>query len=350
MTSPSRCRALAGLALLAWAALACAPSGAPTTGAGANGAAAAPAVSVPPATVEPAPETIRIAYSSTTLAFASIFVARDRGYYAQYGLEAELVQMTPQVAQAGMMNGDVQFGMAFGSQVRGAARGIPIRVVEESVTAPLLFLVARTEVRGIPDLRGRVIAVSSIGGNNNQTGTMLVRKYGVDPHSAQYVAGGDSPKLLELLRPGQADAALLSPPFPYVAQREGFQLLANSLEEIELAFTGLGTSLDILARRPDLVRRTIRAEIQALRHMHAEREDTIRLFVDRYDMEPEPAAQAYDMIIGAHTTDGSVSRTGVENLLAVEQEEGGVPEGVRFEDVVELGPLAEVQRGLGLAP
>jgi ABC-type nitrate/sulfonate/bicarbonate transport system substrate-binding protein len=176
-----------------------------------------------------------------------------------------------------------------------------------------------------------------------------MRKHGVDPQIAQYVAGGDSPKLLELLRMGQADAALLSPPYPYIAQREGFQLLANSLEEIELAFTGLGTSLDILARRPDLVRRTIRAEIQALRHMHAERDDTIRLFQDRFAMEPELAAQAYDMIIGAHTHDGSVSRAGVENLLAVEQEEGGVPEGVRFEDVVALEPLAEVQRALGLA-
>ncbi len=353
-------RGMVLLACLALVVLACAPGAAPPSSAGtareppaAAGSSAPPAASVPlpqPPTSPPAPEAIRIAYSTTSLSFVSLFVAQDRGYYRQNGLEAELVQATPQVAQAGMMNGDVTFGMAFGSQVRGAARGLPIRVVEESVTAPLLSLVARPEITSIADLQGRVIAVTSVGGNNHQTGTLLLRKHGVDPGSLQYVAAGDSPKQMELLRLGQADAALVSPPWPYVARREGLNVLANALDEIELAFTGLGTSLDTLARRPDVVRRTIRTEIQALRHIHAEREDTIRVFVDRFAMEPELAAQAYDMIVGAHTTDGAISRAGVENLLAIEQEEGAIPEQVRFEDVAELGPLTEVQRAMGLAP
>jgi NitT/TauT family transport system substrate-binding protein len=351
-------RGTVSLACLALVTLACAPPAATPSAAGAGRPpaaaeppAASPTVSGASVSAGPPPsESIRIAYSTTSLSFVSLFVAQDRGYYQQNGLETELVQATPQVAQAGMVNGDITFGMAFGSQVRSAARGLPVRVVEESVTAPLLSMVARPEIQTIGDLRGRVIAVTTVGGNNSQTTTLLLRKHGVDPQSLQYVAAGDSPKQMELLRQGQADAALVSPPWPYIGRREGMNVLANALDEIELAFTGLGTSLDTLARRPELVRRTIRAEIQALRHMRAEREDTLRVFVDRFAMEPELAAQAYDMIIGAHTTDGAISRAGVENLLAIEKEEGAIPEHVGFDDVAELGPLTEVQRAMGLAP
>ena len=145
-------------------------------------------------------------------------------------------------------------------------------------------------------------------------------------------------------------ASLITPPYPYVARREGFNVVAGAPEEIDLPFTGLSASLDTIARRPDVVRRAIRAEIETLQHMHADRADTIRVMETRFAMDPELAAQAYDLAISAYTRDGSVSRECVDILLALEREEGEVPEGVRFEDVVDLRPLQDVQRAMGLAP
>src|SRR5579884_2921600 len=268
---------------------------------------------------------------------------------ARQGLDAELVQAAATVSIAGMVNGDVDFSMSLGSLARAAAKGLPVRVLEESGTAPQLYLVARPEIRSLADLRGKVLSPISMGGTNSQTATLLLRKHGVDPQSVQLLAGGDAPRQLEMLRQGQIDAALISPPYPLVAQREGYPLLANAQEEIALAFTGITASLDTLAQRGDLVRRTIRAEIEALQYLHADREGTIRLMEQRFNSEPDLAAAAYDQIIGAFTTDGTVSREGVDNVMALDKEEGEIPDSAQFEDVVDLRPLQDVQRAMGLA-
>ncbi|HZS03051.1 MAG TPA: ABC transporter substrate-binding protein [Chloroflexota bacterium] len=326
-----------------------AASESPADGPAAPTAAGASTASAPTSAPPRAPDRIRMSYSATSFAFLSMFAAQDQGFYARNGLDAELVQAAATVSIAGMVNGDVDFSMSLGSFARAAAKGLPVRVLEESGTAPQLYLVARPELRSMADLRGRVLSPISMGGTNSQTATLLLRKHGVDPQSVQLLAGGDAPRQLEMLRQGQIDAALISPPYPLIAQREGYTLLANAQQEIALAFTGVVASLDTLAQRGDLVRRTIRAEIEALQYLHGDREGTIRLMEQRFSAEPELAAAAYDQIIGAFTTDGSVSREGVEQVMALDKEEGEIPESAQFEDVVDLRPLQDVQRAMGLA-
>jgi NitT/TauT family transport system substrate-binding protein len=317
-------------------------------GAASGGQSTPPAVATPANTTPPAPERIRMSYSATSFAFLSMFAAQDQGFYARQGLDVELLQAAATVSIAGMVNGDVDFSMSLGSLARAAAKGLPVRVLEESGTAPQLYLIAQPEIRTMGELRGRVLSPVSMGGTNSQTATLLLRKHGVDPQSVQYLAGGDAPRQLEMLRQRQIDAALISPPFPLIAQREGYNLLANAQEEIALAFTGVTASLDTIAQRGDLVRRTIRAEIEALQYLHADRAGTIHLMEQRFAAEPELAAAAYDQIIGAFTTDGSVSREGVDNVMALDKEEGEIPESAQFEDVVDPRPLQDVQRAMRL--
>ncbi|HEY6365385.1 MAG TPA: hypothetical protein VI585_11410, partial [Candidatus Binatia bacterium] len=52
------------------------------------------------------PEKVRIAIASHSLAFLVPFVAKDRGLYAKHGIEAELIQVRPNVAMAALLSGD----------------------------------------------------------------------------------------------------------------------------------------------------------------------------------------------------------------------------------------------------
>src|SRR5581483_4595766 len=151
-------------------------------------------------------------------------------------------------------------------------------------------------------------------------------------------------------RQRQIDAALFGPPFPFLARREGFTLLASAPDEIQLAFSGLAAAQDAIARRGDVVRRTIAAEVDALRYVHGDRAGAIQAIVNHYDAEPEVAAQTYDLVIGSFSRDGSLPRDGIDAVLALDKEDGAIPEQVRYEDVVDLQPLQDVHRALGLAP
>ena len=258
----------------------------------------------------PAPEHVRIGYPATSTSFLTIFVAQEQGFYARQAIDAELMLASAQVSITGLTTGDMEFTMSLGSAARAAAQGLPVRVVEQSGTAPQLYVLGQPDLRALADLRGKVLSPNSISGTTGQTAILLLRKHGVGRDEVQLIPGGDAPRQMEMLRQRQIDAALLPPPFPFLARREGFTLLASAPDELQLAFSGLSTSQDTIARRGEMVRRTIVAELEALQYLRADRASTLRLMADRFAIEPDLAAQTYDLIIGSYSRDGGLPREG----------------------------------------
>jgi len=76
-------------------------------------------------------ETVRIAIASYSLAFLVPFVAKDRGLYAKHGIEAEIIQVRPNVAMAALLSGDIDYVELIGSIIRSAGRGAPVRAIDE---------------------------------------------------------------------------------------------------------------------------------------------------------------------------------------------------------------------------
>jgi len=343
------------LALTVWL-LACAPSASPPAAQPGLGAPTAPAAataagasgSAPSPTAPPVLERVRLAYPATAYSFLPLWVAIDQGFHAANGIEAEPMLTAAAVAITGLTTGDMDFTYSLGSAARAAARGLPVRVVEQSGDAPQLYILAQPELRTMADLRGKVLSPNSISGTTGQTAILLLRRHGVDPQSVQLMPGVDATRQMEMLRQRQIDAVLLGPPFPALARREGYNQLASAPDELSFSFTGLSTSQDIIARRGDMLRRVIKSEIEALRYIHADRAGALRIMERRYEAEPEVAAQAYDLTVSSFSRDGAISREGMENVLALDKEEGAIPENVQFEDVADPRPIQDVHRALGL--
>src|SRR5262249_19254960 len=111
-------------------------------------------------------EKIRVAYASNSLAFLVPFVAKDRGLYAKHGIEAELVQVRPNVAMAALLSGDIDYVELIGSIIRSAGRGAPVRAISTSIKAPFFSFAANSKFKTIKDLKGATIGVTAIGGTN----------------------------------------------------------------------------------------------------------------------------------------------------------------------------------------
>ena len=96
-----------------------------------------------------AQEKIRITYANNSLSFLAAFIAKDRGFYAKNGLNAELVQARPAVNIAALVSGDGDYAEVFGSAIRSAARGIPIRAFSTSIKAPFFSLIAHPSIKSV---------------------------------------------------------------------------------------------------------------------------------------------------------------------------------------------------------
>ena len=111
-------------------------------------------------------EKVRIAYASNSLAFLVPFVAKDRGFYTKHGIEAELIQVRPNVAMAALLSGDIDYVELIGSIIRSAGKGAPVRAISTSIKAPFFSFAANSKFKTIKDLKGATIGVTAIGGTN----------------------------------------------------------------------------------------------------------------------------------------------------------------------------------------
>ena len=93
-----------------------------------------------------------------------IQIATVRGFFRDEGLEIVKVQMQPQIAVMALVAGDVDYSLSWGSALRAAITGVPLRVVAGIAARPLHVLMARPEIQSGKDLKDKRIGVDSFAG------------------------------------------------------------------------------------------------------------------------------------------------------------------------------------------
>jgi ABC-type nitrate/sulfonate/bicarbonate transport system substrate-binding protein len=315
-------------------------------------AAASPSASGGPATAaaQPTPlarRTVLTAYPAVSLSAMSYMYAEEQGLYARYGVDAQSAGMVPQAALAALLNGEVQYLFYGSSLLLYAARGLPVRPFLQASTGPSLMLFARPEIADFPDLRGKAVSVLSAAGLSGEVTQLVLEKHGLNPRDVQLLPAGSAAAQMEQLRQGLAAATLISPPWPITARREGFRLLSNTGREVSYPFGIMATHTARATDDPAEVKAVIRATLDASRLIRAERDAAIAWIARKFAVEPDVAAESYDMVLETQNDNGEIPREGVANYFRVQDEDPGLRD-VRYEDVVDTRLLQEVWRDLGI--
>src|ERR1051325_8901585 len=244
-----------------------------------------------PSLARPQPqEKVRIAVAATSLAFLVPFVAKDRGLYLKYGLEAEIIQMRPNVAMAALLSGDLDYVELIGSIIRSAAKGIPVRAVSTGIKAPFFSFVAQPRYKSIKDLKGAVIGLTSIGRDKLLSRRATLRQLGLDPDKdVKLLAIGDEKLMYDAFKTGRIDCIVIAPPFSVIAKREGYPLLAHTAQYVTIPFSGLGTTIERIKSNRPQVKRLVKAEIEALRLIQTNAAITADVIRRRFHMDEKMA-------------------------------------------------------------
>ncbi|MGH7765962.1 MAG: ABC transporter substrate-binding protein [Candidatus Binatia bacterium] len=294
-----------------------------------------------------AQERIRITYANNSLSFLAAFIAKDRGFYARNGLNAELVQARPAVNIAALVSTDADYAEVFGSAIRSAARGAPVRAFSTSIKAPFFSLVVHPSIKAFKDLKGRVIGVTSIGGTNQISGRLMLEHFGVDPdRDVKFLAIGEEKFVVEAFKLRRVDAILVAPPFSILMKREGFAALANTADVVSIPLAGLSATVDKIKQNRSQVKRVLKSEIEALRYLREAAAGSIEVIRKRFAMDEAMARESYEVVVNAFSRDGRVDQAGVENLLEIERK-AGLPKTVAVEHVIDASIAEEVLKEMG---
>ena len=208
-------------------------------------------------------ETIKIGLPSVTITAMPFFVAKEHGFFQQEGLTGELVIMPASLNIKVLLAGEIQYAATIGSAVAASIRGINIRTVMLFVDRPLQDLVGAPGINSIADLKGKVIALSSRGGLQDIIMRRILTQSKIDPNQVTTITIPGQSAMIAALKTGRIAAALLNPPYNFLAYREGLNNLGFSGNFVRLPSTGVATLGETLDRAPDQVRRLIRALTRA---------------------------------------------------------------------------------------
>jgi ABC-type nitrate/sulfonate/bicarbonate transport system substrate-binding protein len=295
-----------------------------------------------------APEKVRIAIATSSLAFMVPFVAKERGLYLKHGSDVELIQMRPNISIAALLSGQIDYIELIGSAIRSAARGLPIRAVSTGIKAPFFSIIGQHKYKNINDLKGAVIGLTSIGGTNHISTRMTLRQFGFDPDKdVKFLAIGDEKVMFDAFKAGRADVVVLAPPFSVQLKREGFPILAQTAQHVTIPFSGLGTTIDRIQKNRAQIKRVLKAEIEAMRFIQTNAAGTTEVIRKRFNMDERLARESYDVVVGAFSPDGRVPLEGVDILLQIEKDQKLIPATVTPQMVVEPSLVEEALTELG---
>ena len=257
------------------------------------------------------------ARSTTSMPF---FVAKERGFFRQEGLEVELIVMQAiQTIQATLGN-STQFASATGSAVAAAVRGAEIRVVLAVTDQPSFDLIVQPNITSVQQLRGKKIGTGGVGSLAEILARRILIANNVRPEDVTILATGPSHVTYAALKAKVIDAAPLQMPLTFTAQDEGFRKLVAAADVYRSVQGGLATTKTMLTEQPELVAKVVRAMLKAMRLIKTDRKYAIDFLKGPWvDIGKDPekiASRVYEIAGPAFLDDGTVSEAIQREMIA----------------------------------
>ena len=293
---------------------------------------------------------VKIAVSSRGIAFIDLYIAEDRGFFREEGLEPELIQVSANVATAALAAGEVDALGAVGLAARASQTGLPIKVLAVTGHRALFWLVSKPEFKSVTELKGTTLGITSRNGSQHLVASRLLASGGLDPNKdISTVVIGGAPALLQALLAGSIQTTALSPPTIIVA-RDKFKvnILAEPPKDFLSTQGGFAVTDRALVEKRDLLRRMLRARTKAYRYFHENERGTAETLAKYTRLDLATTTETYRMSKFGFTANSVLTDKEMEILLRDDAKTLGLAQPVAPAKVFDFGPQREINRELGI--
>jgi len=292
----------------------------------------------------------RISNAAFTITALPLLAARDWGIFPANGLDMEIILMNSALVPPALVQGDIDYQAGVGpASVNATLSGFPTRAIWFSSDKISYWLMGRAPYKTMESLKGKKIAITGLGGTIHVAYLMVLEKLGINPKDYVLVSiPGQQIQLLYSLDSGYVDAAILSPPVTFGAQKKGFNKLLDIGAMVEMAGGGLTALAKTIQERPSETKRVIRSLQFAKDEIRKSKAKTVDLIIRILKMDKEAASATYDEFLTTLSPTGIPSRTGMEILVKAIQSQGRfVDRKVSFNDIADDRLATEVAKELG---
>ncbi|HYA30470.1 MAG TPA: ABC transporter substrate-binding protein [Acidobacteriota bacterium] len=223
-------------------------------------------VAGPKAAAQTPMEKLHVAYTVISPTQSTVWTAKEMGFFAKHGLDVEMVLLVgAPLGVTAMLAGETPIIHTGASAViTSNLTGSGAVLIAGSVNRFPYMLFTTDQVKRIEDLKGKKFGVSRIGSADNAAAQTVFGRYGLKGDDVGYITVGSVPARLAALQSNTIQATLLTPPETLKAQELGIKPLMDFTKlDVEWQQNGVAVTRDYIKRKPDTVRRFMRAYVEA---------------------------------------------------------------------------------------
>lgn len=227
-----------------------------------------------------AQEKVTIAFSTMTLPVAPWWIARDKGFLAEEGIDGEItfIRGAGTIVQA-IVGGNIQVAYIGAPPIAAAAvSGVPLTIVAAPINRMDYVLVTRQRVPDAAWLKGKRFAISRIGDSSEIATRLSLERLGVEPGSVQMLSIGGSPDRVGALRSGHVDAAILSATEIIGLESSEFHIVFDVAKAgIEYPFDVIAVTKQYAAQKRRTVLGIVRSFVRGVRYLRTNKQESLAI-------------------------------------------------------------------------
>jgi ABC-type nitrate/sulfonate/bicarbonate transport system substrate-binding protein len=256
------------------------------------------------------------------------YVAVEKGFFTKRGLD--ILEPTrfagSPMTFAALMSGDAKvISASTMSAVTDRYNNAPF-VIGKALTYNASYLYARPSIKSIEDLTGKTIAVGGASDITRMHAEIILESKGVTDVNWWY--GNENSKRYIALKSGQLDAVILTPPFTFLAEQEGYVRLGKT-NDFKLTYQkGLIFRKDWAEANSAKVRDIITSLDEAIVWLYNtnNRDEAANILVKISGVSKDEAIKSYDLAIQdkLYILEDTISKSIIDYFVSVSRKWGNI--------------------------
>jgi NitT/TauT family transport system substrate-binding protein len=289
---------------------------------------------------------VKVHSPSFDISVIPLYVAKDKGYFAEQGLEPFFVLAADNIGIQALIAGEFDFTASATGASRASARNIPLKVVLINTFRPAFWIYARENLNPL-QLKGKKLAISSFGGLSHALAGLALRKAGLDPdREIVMIAAGTTDMRLAALQSTTVDAAVLNAPGKFKARKAGLREVLFLGEHIYALSGGVATTTKMIQARPETVQRFVTGALKGLKYFLANREGSIPIMAKYMKVDAAMAKELYETTIQTFTENGMAGEDFMKSEVQLQASVLGIKEIPPFDRPFDLSFVRKANQSL----
>lgn len=266
-----------------------------------------------------------------------IYVGVHQGFFADAGLNLDIIYVpTASGVMQQLSSGSLDIvDTSAPAPIDAVAHGAPVAIIRITEAVPPYDMVADDKVKTVKDLKGKTVVLGSLVNITHVYLERVLGSVGLKDSDVDITTVGNTAGRYAALKSGSADAAMLAPPFNFIAESSGFHSLGSLMEFArDLPFGAADVSIPYAQQHHDVVVRFLGALDKSIAWFNTDANRNAAIDILAAEMKTtkrDEIVQSYDYLrkIGFFPNDNTVHRKTLERLMAdmtaIGDTEGNVP-------------------------